>query len=272
MASYFLTIILKKQTPDLNTLIVNLSGLFSIYRITDYIATGAWSIGNELFFYLCFPFLVLIKSKWTKVLVTSLISIPFLLFAFTGGIFESHIQFNWKSFINPLGHLLMFYAGILLFQSRIRLGTKWARMIIFISTLFFVFIPFNHREETVQSGYRIVYSSLVVLLVLASVNLTGYKNKWIHMVSKTLGDTSYSLYLLHPIIWGVVGYLISYFNVEWLKDLIFLRLLFCVLLSFVPRFLFIITLKRNLLGLAKKLLDLFYENPIRSKRRRHFWC
>lgn len=52
----FLTLVLNKIVPTWKGLVLNLSGLFGLIRWTSYYATGTWSIGNELVFYLFFPF------------------------------------------------------------------------------------------------------------------------------------------------------------------------------------------------------------------------
>lgn len=61
--SIFLSILLTGTKYTLKTIVLNLTGLFGVFEIDKYIATGSWSIGNELVFYLFFPIVLLIVNK-----------------------------------------------------------------------------------------------------------------------------------------------------------------------------------------------------------------
>lgn len=43
-----ISILLSKHVPNTPDLVLNLTGLFGLFKWNTYFATGAWSIGNEL--------------------------------------------------------------------------------------------------------------------------------------------------------------------------------------------------------------------------------
>lgn len=250
-----ITLVLKNQLLELDVLFINLTGLFSVYRITDYIAIGAWSIGNELFFYLCFPILILVEKRWVKYSLVIILSVPFILFAFTGGIFRSNEVFNWKSFINPIGHLIMFYSGILLFQNKAMIKPKWSRFLILFVLLLFFIVPFVQRVDVVYGFQRISYSSLIIILVFASINMGAFKNRLLHGLSRKLGEASYSIYLLHPLVWGGCGYLINVFKIEWLRESNYMRIIICALLTFFIAYLVYQYYEKILVQVGKRVTN-----------------
>lgn len=56
------SIILSRKFPDIQNLALNLTGLFGLFKWDTYFATGAWSIGNELVFYIFFPLFIFFKE------------------------------------------------------------------------------------------------------------------------------------------------------------------------------------------------------------------
>ena len=64
-----IAIILSRKIPDLTNLFLNLSGLFGFISWDTYFSTGVWSIGNELVFYVFFPFFILFIKKFKPLMV-----------------------------------------------------------------------------------------------------------------------------------------------------------------------------------------------------------
>jgi peptidoglycan/LPS O-acetylase OafA/YrhL len=59
-----IAILLSRKMPGFTNLFLNLSGLFGFLRWDKYLSPGVRSIGNELVFYIFFPFFILsIKSS-----------------------------------------------------------------------------------------------------------------------------------------------------------------------------------------------------------------
>ncbi len=227
-----LTLVLRRELPDLERLLINLTGLFSVYQIDQYIAIGSWSIGNELFFYLCFPILISVQKKWHIISVICLLLIPFAIIAL-GEYSFIDIGFNWKVFINPLNHLVLFYFGILLRISRVQISTWWSYLIIFIFFVSFLFIPFSQRQDAVLGLARFYNSGLMILLVLVFASFKPSGTNKLNKFSKHLGKVSYSLYLLHPLVWGSIGFVYNQMEFNLLDSYASIRIILSVIISLI---------------------------------------
>ena len=60
--SIALSLIVALKKVSVAKLLLNVSGVFSVFLWDGYIAAGSWSIGNELVFYLFFPFLIFLLN------------------------------------------------------------------------------------------------------------------------------------------------------------------------------------------------------------------
>ena len=76
------SIFLKEIQVTFYGVFLNLTGLFGLIKWNLYYATGAWSIGNELFFYLFFIGLIFIKKSRVANLIT-IVGIFLLFWYFT---------------------------------------------------------------------------------------------------------------------------------------------------------------------------------------------
>lgn len=109
-----LTIYLNSRDCDPYTIFLNLSGLFGLIAPSKYIAAASWSIGNELFFYLLFPVILLSGRKYPRIW-PYIIGASFLVaFYFAFNIIESGkaIAFQWKIYVNPLNQVVLFISGM----------------------------------------------------------------------------------------------------------------------------------------------------------------
>jgi len=94
------TIVLNLESPDITKLALNLSGLFGLVAWDKYFAVGAWSIGNELVFYLLFPFFIII-ARYSKMLFLAcslLFLVIYIVFAFQILDPSVELSMQWKIF------------------------------------------------------------------------------------------------------------------------------------------------------------------------------
>ena len=202
-----LSILLSKHIPNIIDVILNLTGLFGLVKWDTYFATGAWSIGNELCFYLTFPLLVFLLSKSRIGLAFFIIlaCASYSYFAFEAMKPNVPLSTQWHTYTNPLNQFLFFLGGVVLgkfiqptdsetFQ-RVTLG-------IVALTAFILFPVSDNTLDLVIGTNRLVFTGICFLLCYCFFS-TAHAPTFIDKPLSLLGKVSYSLYLLHPLVYAV---------------------------------------------------------------------
>lgn len=192
---------------------LNITTLFGILKPDAYINTGAWSIGNEMVFYLLTPILIIIfnKKKWVGNFLTLSSCAIFFLFAFY--LLKPGISLNdqWGTYINPLNNLFFYITGISIYYNlkNINLRKYVYGILLFISILFFIFFPiFGDRSVLAIGIPRILFSLMSILLVVAFYKFPFTLPTIISYPLKQFGIATYGVYLLHPIIFQSIQFLL----------------------------------------------------------------
>ncbi len=203
--------------PDIKNILYAYSLSFGFFYPMPYFATGAWSIGVEIVLYFSFPiiFLLLQNNKLKFLIWISLL----ILFWFTSFKFldnDSSFSSQWKLYIIPLNHLFYFASGIIIAQS-IKISKNYQYgILMLLSIIMFYFYPVSERIDLI-SGIDKVFLSLFVITFMYSV---FHYNFSIHNSIKKqfiiLGEISYALYLLHPIVLKWISYILS--STTWMND------------------------------------------------------
>lgn len=191
----------------LMTLLLNITGAFGFVEPKRYLATGAWSIGNELVFYVIFP-LVLALSKRKNYILYGFFFITLLIglyFAFYLIDTEISLSKNWGAYINPFNQLFLFVGGMtiaeLFYFGKFK-SLQWPNYFILIFVLIFSFYPVEgDRVNIVSNINRFVFSFCCFIVVISFLKTTMKLPQWARYPFKLLGDISYTLYLLHPIVY-----------------------------------------------------------------------
>ncbi|MGF7041753.1 acyltransferase family protein [Mucilaginibacter lappiensis] len=201
-----LSIVVRRLTPDLLSIFCNVTGLFGIIERRSYIPQGAWSIGNELVFYVFFPFLLFLLTYQKKFFYLACLIFfgIFLYFSFSTLSTNDTIENQWLIYINPFNQAFYFIAGILLgyLFENINIETKYNVGILIASVIIFIAYPVHGNRIFLATGFtRILYSVLSI-----AICFSFYKNKivfpsFVHNPLAKLGEMSYSLYLVHPIVY-----------------------------------------------------------------------
>ena len=209
------SIIFYKFHPSFLDLFLNFTGLFGFFKWDTYFATGAWSIGNELVFYAFFPvFLFLLKYNRIGFFLFSLIIFTI------GGYFAFFklkealgTEETWKIYVNPLNQVFLFLTGIIIghYLKNKKINQITNLSILSLAILLFVFYPTNGASMELTAGLnRIIFSSLCAVIITCFYKLELQVPNFLHKPLTILGETSYSVYLLHPLVYTVVVFILKF--------------------------------------------------------------
>lgn len=200
-------VILKRELPNFTDLFLNLSGLFGFVKWDVYFSAGVWSIGNELVFYVFFPFFILFTKKLKPLMVLLSIAIfgLYLYFAFWRIDSSQTSDHEWREYVNPLNQVFLFLGGFLigLFFQNTRIKNSTVLVLLLLALGIFTFYPASANPITLVTGTnRLVFTACCFVICLCFYKLTFQFPGFIHKPLTLLGEASYSVYLLHPIVWA----------------------------------------------------------------------
>ena len=205
--SIFLTVLIRRVLPEPLNLVLNVSGLFSVFAFDKYIAVGSWSIGNEIVFYAFFPFLIYLSNSKIRAfwLFGFLFGCIYFYFAFFLVNPDDTLHNQWSLYIHPANQLLLFFLGVVIAKYFNRVNNKGALICLVISVSIFAFYPSTHDGISLIYGtarwvFTLATSLLCVAFFMMNIPLRGLLN----IVFSKLGEISYGVYLLHPIVYQVV--------------------------------------------------------------------
>ncbi|MGN6618309.1 MAG: acyltransferase family protein [Ilyomonas sp.] len=203
------TVLLRREGYTFITLFLNFTGLFGLLKWDGYLATGAWSIGNELVFYLFFPlFIFTFKRSKTAFLFLSLIILGiYLYFAFFLLEPNTALSIQWKNYINPLNQVFLFFGGFIIgaLLKEVYVRPSVNLIILAIAIFAFSFYPIEGNAIHIVTGWKRIFFTLCCFLIcLCFYKLHYHLPKFIDKPLAILGEASYSVYLLHPIVFSLV--------------------------------------------------------------------
>lgn len=204
-------VVLSREMPNLLDLTLNLTGLFGFVAWDTYFSAGVWSIGNELVFYVLFPLIVLCArtGKSLLALMGAVLLTPYLYFAFWGITAGASMDSQWSMYVNPLNQAFLFFGGFaigyLIRQVRVPQSIASATLVTAV-TLFAVW-PASGAPSTLVTGTNRIVFTILCFLICASIYKLAFElPKVLHIPLGTLGEASYSLYLIHPLVYSVVAF------------------------------------------------------------------
>ncbi len=209
------TIVLSRQFPDILKLVLNLTGLFGLVQWDKYFAVGVWSIGNELVFYLFLPlyFFLYKKHKPGFLTLSGVTLFIYLLFAFHILDPAFTLASQWRNYVNPLNQVFLFLSGfcIIIICNRSKFAAYLDKPVycyglLILGLAIFIFYPCTGDAIHLVTGLpRLIFTASCFLVCLAVFKLPLRLPKFIHSPLSLLGEASYSVYLLHPLVYGLVN-------------------------------------------------------------------
>lgn len=236
LAAFFFAV----NKPGWEKVVLNITGLFGFIKWEAYISTGAWSIGNELVFYVFFPFFILFSKRIpvAMYLLSAAIFFCYLFFAFHVLSPDQDLSTpeQWRNYVNPLNQVFLFLAGFLMgrgFQTREL--PRWLKSLLLVAGVFiFIAYPVHGDAIGLVTGIaRLVFTAACFFICIAFYKSRIKLPNFIHKPLSLLGEASYSVYLLHPIVYKMVANFTQKYYV--LADVP--RLVLCVLATLVISFL-----------------------------------
>lgn len=211
------------KLPSVKDLLLNYSLLYGWFDHDNYIATGAWSIGNELVFYSIFPIMFVVIKKSVKKYIIFLGITLILTSFFSYFLLNSQVSLlgeQWGLYINPLNQLYFFASGFLigwLYKvKKVKVDNKLAVSLLIAAILVFVFTPVAGEEQiNYVTGYgKIILSMSIFIMCFSAMFIKQTGTNFITNSLKYLGDISYSIYLLHPIAYSVCSKALSLIGLD----------------------------------------------------------
>lgn len=207
-------ILLNKLEPEIWDILLNFSGLFGFFRWDTTFSTGVWSIGNELVFYSAFPIIVMLtRSKWLfSIFLGSVLALD-LIFGLCLLTPRNSLLDQWHIYTNPLNQILLFSLGIAIsfYLRNQRVSNIYLILILLLASIVFIYYPVQgDRINLITGPNRYLFLTLCLVIVFAVYKLNlSEKMASNYGPLRFLGDISYSIYLLHPLVYFVVSAIVK---------------------------------------------------------------
>jgi exopolysaccharide production protein ExoZ len=216
-----------RETWQRETILLNFTGLFGFFQPDGDIALGAWSIGNELVFYCFFPMLLWLgkgKLQWVLGLIWAFSVGIGVYFAFGRLNTLASVHEQWRDYVSPFNNAFFFVSGVLLaiiseplqnwrkraekkrhfFKKCLFSHLNTYQFALFLTVLIFIFYPINGETGALIAGFnRLLLSALSILICAAVWKVKFNLPALPHQILCWLGEISYTIYLIHPLVYRV---------------------------------------------------------------------
>ncbi len=184
--------------------LLSYSLLFSWLEPTAYYSVGAWSIGNELAFYSLFPIIIIAwRRLWSRLAIICIsvyLCVYYAFWVLQEGVLVSH---QWELYIQPLNQVVLFVGGIgvgaLIVSGTNQVAARSCA--VFASVVFLVCCYCVPVSYWVFGFVRLLLVCVCFMwsYSASSLSLNSLPLR-VSQLLKWLGGISYSIYLLHPVV------------------------------------------------------------------------
>lgn len=199
--------IVQGGSVNLYNLILNLTGIFGFIDWSNSIAIGAWSIGNELVFYCFLPIFVWLHRRqktvfWIFSATLLGVYVYFAYFLIDASKTFTDLQQRLYYF-NPLNQVFLFLSGYLIGALLSKESFKTTTSLVYIAAGLILFILYpaeGSRLQLVAGHARMAFTISCILVCIGFYKFNAALPLVISMPLKNLGEISYSVYMLHPLV------------------------------------------------------------------------
>jgi exopolysaccharide production protein ExoZ len=230
-------VLVSQKTPNFFDLFLNLSGLFGFVAWDVTFSGGVWSIGNELVFYVFFPIFIYLSHKsqvWFWVLGV-IIFLIFIYFAFIKIHYGMPMLEETSDYFNPLNNLFLFFGGFIIgkYLKRHEISSIILHVIIIVGLGLFVFYPvFGKKIDLLIGVNRLVFTLSSCMICIYFYKLSYQVPTFIHKPLLWLGEVSYSLYLIHPIVIRINRKFLEHYFID-LPSIKITSMFVCIIITLV---------------------------------------
>ena len=192
---------------DYQKIFLNLTLLFGFISPDSYINVGAWSIGNECVYYAITPIIFILFNRSIHLGNLAVLFSVLIGVWFGFNLLDSNqaLSEQWAIYINPFNNIMFYMLGVgLYFNFHHKTLPSIAKYLILIPLLIFVFYPTNGNQISIVTGYqRFIFVGCAIMITLGAykLNLTCNLNSFVSKSLTHLGEITYGIYLLHPILY-----------------------------------------------------------------------
>lgn len=190
-----------------SSVVLNFTLLFSFIDPSKAIPGGGWSIGNELFFYCYFPIMLyLIRLHRAYAAAILLVSAGMFIYWAMVLVPSAGEAQAWKEYVSNQNQALFFVCGVLIAYAgaRHKMGNLASITLGVLAFMAFWAVSVEVSTALVVGWERLALGICTIAFV-ASVYFVKVKlPSAIAWVLHTVGALSFSIYLLHPLVFSVV--------------------------------------------------------------------
>lgn len=138
---------------------------------------------------------------------------------FTFGILDNNVGLaqQWEIYINPFNSLYLFCSGVFLFRNfkNIQLKTSELLFSLVVLVILFWFVPVSGDPINLVTGYnRFILSLICIIIVFLFWKIDFHLPRIIEKPLESFGVATYSVYLLHPFIFSIVGSVLPKMHIQ----------------------------------------------------------
>jgi peptidoglycan/LPS O-acetylase OafA/YrhL len=193
--------------PRPRMLLENATFTFGLIHPNHAMVTGGWSIGLEYAFYFAFPLLAWMAVRHKGFLLAGTLALLALSgpTTFHGVPAIAVPDQKFHAYVQVANHGFLFLAGGLIAQARIRWSFRLgSASFLALGALLFLAFAFHQRnfydDWTIMEGWPRYYFLGTSFALVALFAFRDFRPGPLMTAGKFLGEVSYSVYLIHPLI------------------------------------------------------------------------
>ncbi|MBB6611048.1 acyltransferase [Pontibacter sp. Tf4] len=204
-------LIILPELREWDRILLNFTGLFGFVAWDKSIGTGVWSIGNEMVFYLFFP-IFLFSARYSRlafaIVCLAIVAIG-AYFAFYKIDDAVPLAAHWRDYVNPFNQIFLFLGGVAIgYLTKYRsLPAVPLTIVLVLAIVVFAFYPASGNTVVLVTDWeRFIFAGTCLAVCFAMYKLPVTLPTIVHVPLHTLGEISYAVYLLHPLVYEVVKF------------------------------------------------------------------